>query len=65
MYTNSEKTEKNYTIGQAVVAARIRCGEKTICVNAVCGRNDNEKITLAELNRIADEIVDDTYYHNN
>lgn len=49
-----------FTVGDAVAAARIRLHPAPICVNTVYHRSDDEIITLAELNQIADAIVDDT-----
>lgn len=63
-YTHSEKTVKKYTIYQAVQSAVARLGDrfKGVCTNAVHGRADSEKITLKELNDIADQIVRDTKF---
>lgn len=60
IYTLSERTVKKYTIGQAVDSAKRRLGTSRICVNAVRARDYKEKITLQELNEIAEEIVQDT-----
>lgn len=64
-YTYSEKTVKKYTVYQAIQSARRTLGErfKTFCSNAVTGREESEKITLKELNEIADQIVRDTKYY--
>lgn len=62
-FTKAEKKEKKYTIFQAIQAARLRLGNRSICTNALCDRSDNYPITLVELNEIADQIVDDTRYY--
>lgn len=65
MYTISEKTEKKYTIAQAIEVARILCNGQPVCSNAISGRALNEKITLVELNLLSEEMVSDTYFYNN
>jgi hypothetical protein len=68
VFTHSERTEKKYTIGQAISSAKRRLvckGINEICVNAV-GRGCDLKtpITLEHLNEISDTIYDDTMYHH-
>lgn len=65
-YTPSEKTDRKYTIYQAVQSARARLGSRfpSVCTNAIAGRADSERITLQELNQIADQIVLDTKYYS-
>lgn len=69
IYTRSERTVQKYTVYQAIESARRRLAEKKwfkgkVCTNAVSGRANSEKITLEELNEIADEIVNDTRYYD-
>lgn len=68
IYTRSERTVKKYTVYQATESARRRLNQVkgfkgSICVNALRGRSDSDKITLEELNSLSDSIVDDTMYH--
>jgi len=64
-YTKTEKTEKKWTVGQAVAAAEIRLKGIPMCVNALRGwyYDLSTKITLVELNQIADSLVDDSHYY--
>lgn len=66
IYTRSERTDRKYIVGQAVASAERRlrkAGIKGTCMNAVSKRSLSEKITLEELNRIADKIYDDSVYY--
>ena len=64
-YTKSEKTEKRWTVGQAVKAAELRLKGIPMCVNCLRGRyyDMSTKITLVELNQIADSLVDDSHFY--
>lgn len=65
IYTKSERTDRKYTIGKAVAVARARLGKGVpMCINALEHRPLDYKITLEEVNRIADQIVDDSHYYN-
>ena len=65
IYTRSERTVPKYTVGKAVSLARARLGEGVpMCMNAINRRPLSDKITLEEVNRIADEIVGDSRYYN-
>lgn len=65
IFTKSERTERKYTIGKAVASARARLGKGVpMCINALEHRPLDYKITLEELNRIADRLVDDSRYYN-
>lgn len=66
-YTHSERTVKKYTVNQACESARYRVaksGLTQICTNSLRGRPGSELITLEELNKIADAIVDETFYYD-
>lgn len=68
-YTFKEKTEKKYTVGDAVKAASaILEGENgqpvRVCINSIKGRDTNEMITLVELNQISDSIITETSLYN-
>lgn len=63
IYTKSERTEKKYTVYQAVQSARRRLGPKRgLCVNALNGLPDCHKITLEELNELQDKMYWDSLY---
>lgn len=64
IWTIHEQLDKKYTIQQAVDAARVKAGGSTLCLDAIKGRDRNEKITLVELNGIADLILLDTAIHS-
>lgn len=65
IFTKSERTERKYTIGKAVASAQARLGKGVpMCINALEHRPLDYKITLEELNRIADRLVDDSRYYN-
>ncbi|WEM34344.1 hypothetical protein [Xanthomonas phage X1] len=66
-YTHSERTVKKYTVNQACTSARYRLeksGLTSLCTNSISGRSGSELITLEELNKIADAIVDDTFMYD-
>lgn len=57
-YTLSERTQRNYTVGDAIAAARTYLTENGHVVKDVTGSsNPNRKITLVELNEISDLII--------
>jgi hypothetical protein len=60
MYTRSEQTVKKYTVRDAVKAAEVRLKGVPLCVNALKRRSYDDKITLAELNDLADQMVDES-----
>ena len=62
-YTERETVEKNYTVQQALEAASVRMNGRPICLDAIRRRSRDEKITLVELNTIADLVIDDTRYY--
>lgn len=64
-YTLSEKTDLKYTVGKALASAKSRLvakGIREVCTNAISGRDLKEKITLREVNILADEMYRDTAY---
>lgn len=70
IFTRSERTEKRYTVGQAVAAAKARLMGNPerrqplpLCMNAVRQRDYREAITLAELNEISDALVSDSCFY--
>ena len=68
IYIQSEKTNKKYTIGQAVEMAKNVLQSKrghahtALCTTAVKSRNRTEKITLVELNQLIESMVNDSTY---
>lgn len=70
VYTHSEKTDRKYTVGFAVSSAERRLRQNRrfrggICMNAVGRRDLKERITLQEVNKIAEQIVGDSLYYDN
>lgn len=64
IYTRSEREDRKYHVGDALASAkRVLKGQVPTCTNAISGRDLKEKITLEELNKIADEIVNDSFYY--
>lgn len=66
-YTFKERTVKCCTVGQAINVAQIRLGGQAVCTTSLwvhgVRRDNDEKITLVELNQIADRLVDDSHYY--
>lgn len=65
LYTSNEVTQRKYTINDACSIALMCMNGKPICINSIRGRNhrdDDQKITLVELNSLVASIVDDSYY---
>jgi hypothetical protein len=63
IFTLSERTVRKYTVYQAEQSAlRYLTGKgyKTFCKDSTKGRAGSEKITLEELNKIADRIIADS-----
>ena len=67
-YTNSERTQKRYTVGQAIEIAKLYLANKysltQVCVNKIRSRQNEETITLVELNKITEDLIDDTMYYD-
>lgn len=63
IWTIREQLEEKYTIQQAVDAAKIQAGGHNLCLDAIKGRDRNEKITLRVLNHLSDLILLDTMIH--
>lgn len=61
-YTPSEKTVAKYTVYQAVQSAAARLRGKPVCTDALKGRPNSDKITLQQLNDLADQMVSDSKY---
>lgn len=69
IFTHAERTNKKYTVGQAVAQAQTVLKEKRlsqVCVNAVGGiaYNRNKQITLEEMSNLVEEMVEDTVFYD-
>lgn len=64
LYTNRERTERNYTVGNALASVKRRLKGAPVCTNAISGRDLKEPITLEQLNELADEMYHDSIYFN-
>lgn len=70
-YTLTERTEKSKTVGQAVNIALMLLRERhnlnKVCTNALHRgrhrREDDEPITVVELNKLVEDMVNDTTFH--
>ena len=65
-YTYKERTEKKYTVAQALSAAEAILKQKHvkgICMNSVRRYNATDLITLEQLNNISEQIVDDSIFY--
>jgi hypothetical protein len=63
MFTLAEKTKKTHTVADAVKAAEyVLAGKRVREVNttAIRHRSKDDRITVAELNVLADALVSDT-----
>lgn len=68
IYTQSEKTDKKYTVGFALASAKRRLAANRrwkgqVCTNGLRRRALTDKITLKEVNEIAEEIYSDSLYY--
>lgn len=63
-YTKSELTVKKYTVQDAIASAHRRLRGVPLCLDKLRHRDRSEMITLAELNQLADDLVDDSHYWN-
>lgn len=64
IYTFSERTVKKYSVGGAVESAKRRLNGLPICTDAIRSRTLSDRITLQELNEIADAIVEDSIHYD-
>ncbi len=65
-YTHSERTDKKYTVEDAIKAAQIVLdGKAKLCTNALHAKQfcQGDKITLVELNELSERLVDDSRYY--
>jgi hypothetical protein len=63
IYLEKDRTQKNYTVADAVKAARIRLtarGINSLCINCIRNKLMTDRITLQELNDLSDYLVVDT-----
>lgn len=65
-YTRSERTEKKYTVEDAIKAAEIvLAGKVPTCLNPIQakGYSVHDKLTLVELNDLSEHIVSDSNFY--
>ena len=63
MFTHTEKTKKTHTVADAVKAAEYILTSKRVRqlnMSCIAHRPQDEAITLAEVNMLADALVSDT-----
>lgn len=66
VYTDSERFQKNYSVGYAIECARLVLTERRITdilPSTIANLNIKEKITLERLNEISERIVKDNVSH--
>lgn len=68
-WTYAEQTQQRWTVAEAIKAASARLGpDMQMCTDALLDRGHPRdhaaKITLIELNRLADKLVDDSLYYS-
>lgn len=67
IFTLSERTEKKYTIQDAMDAARALLKDKyrchSLCINSISHRDLQEKITMLTVNELVVRLVDDTLFY--
>lgn len=65
IFTWSERTQKNYTIGAAVEAAKqvleAKFSSIDLCIDSIVNRALTERITLLELNVVQSRLLSDSY----
>ena len=64
IYTKSELTVKKYSVGMAIERAKSRLKGTPMCMNDVPS-DKSQLLTLAELNDLIDQIVDNSNYYDN
>lgn len=66
VYTHRERTVANHSVGEALESAKRRLIEHGFrghcCTNAISGMALDEKITLEKLNKLAEQMVDESLY---
>lgn len=67
IFTRKERTQKNYTVGQAVEQARqvLRSQFPNIgmCMNSARRYESSDSITMEKFSEIVYDLVDDSIYH--
>ena len=64
-YTQAEKTERKYLPSFALAQARAILKGQSVCVNAMNKYQDDDLLTLEQVNDLVSEMVGDSCYHNN
>lgn len=64
-FTLSERTQKKYTIADAIKAAQeyLRDRGLAMCMNSVSRLSETEPITLVDLNHISAELVEESMFY--
>lgn len=68
LFTYAQRTQKNYTVGQAVSQAqtvvKAQHPRLRMCMNTVRSWGDfNNKITLENFSKIVEDLVDDSIFY--
>lgn len=67
VFTHSQRTEKNYTVGAAIKQATEVLAKHYnltgVCVNKVQHVSQDKPITLNEMSDLIEDLVNDTIYH--
>ena len=69
-YTQKELTEKKWSINDVCKAALAIIKDKTngqlfsICVDKLKGIPDNEMFAIERLNKLTEDVIDDTFYYD-
>jgi hypothetical protein len=65
-FTLSERTEKKYTIADAIKFAQEYLRERgyAMCMNSVSRLSETQPITLVDLNHITKELVEESMYYS-
>jgi hypothetical protein len=67
IFTDSERLEKKYTLGQAIEMAKQKAADKHLGAICLTGINPEQpldhRITLLQMNDIIETIISDTIHH--
>ena len=65
-YTSAERAIKKFSVKDAVKAAEIvLCGETMLCLDALKGKSESDRLTLVELNELSEKLVGDSRFYAN
>ena len=63
VYTHKEKTEKKYSVYDALAQAKAVLEGKPVCTTSLNKYGPEEKLTLAELSDLVEQLVSDTRFY--